>query len=96
MFHGASHGSDLLDLVHDQVALITQNGGGLAVLLSQKIQPVSQSIHQSQSDGPEQPQDVQDLLQLLPVNCSDRRGDQNEQKIHERHRENQTITELVV
>lgn len=42
----------LLYLVYDEVALVAQNCRRLSVLSSQQVEPLSQSIHHGQNDGP--------------------------------------------
>lgn len=63
-----------LDLVQDEVALVAQDSGRLPVLFGQQVEPLGQSVHHGQDDGPEEAQDVQDPLNHLPVTCSTQRG----------------------
>lgn len=61
----------LLYFVYAEVALVTQNGGSIAVLFREQIQPPSQSVHHGQNDGPQEAQNIQDLLNHLTVNFGD-------------------------
>ena len=42
----------LLYLVYDEVAFVAQDSGRLSVLFGQQVEPLGQSVHHGQNDGP--------------------------------------------
>lgn len=60
----------LLNFVDDEVAFVAQDCGCVSVLLREQIEPLGHSVHHGQDNGPQEAQDVQDLLHHLSMHCS--------------------------
>jgi len=66
-----------LYFVYDEVAFVAQNSRCISVLFCQQVEPLSQSIHHGQHYGPQEVQDIQDLLNHLTMNFKRHWGEKN-------------------
>lgn len=45
-----------------EIALVTEDSGGVHVLFGQNIEPLRQAVHHGHQKHPKEPEDVEDLL----------------------------------
>lgn len=73
----------LLNLVYDEVALVAQHSGRVSVLLGQQVEPLGESVHHGQHDGPQEAQDIKDPLDGFSMACDERTDTHTTTSMHQ-------------